>query len=240
MVVSLKSHQMFFFLTCPSTVDDHKLFLVLHDESTKTYYMVACAWMVALRLCNNCRENKGLPGKSLLVTLDKFTSQAVCISHSKAKWINKPQICGDMEMPTKPCHCCNDLTKMPNHDGENWMIIQSTATLVFCCFWSLWVRFNWIPHFRQRCRESPVCQDKSKPSVTKVDGFGLDMGLWTWACALHADRCTHRHTCAFWNYVKPRQNGSLTCNLSTPLNYWFDGVFGNILFAQINVKMLKY
>lgn len=124
-------------------------------------------------------------------------------------------------MPTRPLHRCEDWTKMPNHDGENteWSSSQQLPWFSCCFFVSLW-GLTEFPSLRQSCRDSPARQGKSKPSVTKVNGFGPDMGQWMWARASHADRYTHRHTpvpfAIMWNLERMQSRLTIYLGNSTP------------------------
>lgn len=105
--------------------------------------------------------------------------------------------------------------------GKHWMIIQSTATVVFCCFWSPCVRFYWIPQFKAKLLRQSCCA-KANPSHLWLKQMVLVL-TWASGCGyvhhMQIDRHAQTHLCRR-NYVKPRENAEQTDDLLGKLHTW--------------------
>lgn len=86
--------------------------------------------------------------------------------------MNEPQVYGELALPTQLLHNCNNLTNMPNHGMMTQVKRYRGFRLHLVSLFkvqlnsSVWGKVAKTLHY----------QGKSKPSVTKVNGFGLFVG----------------------------------------------------------------
>lgn len=135
--------------------------------------------------------------------------------------MDKPQVWGEMAIPSQPLYHGKDLTKVANHDGKISECSSSQQLLWFSAVFGLPVwGLTEIPSLKQHCSAKTVLCTRVNPSHLWLKWTFL---VLTWASGCghvqHMQIDTHRHTCAFvimWKLERMQSRLSIYLENCTP------------------------